>query len=392
MTHKFHRLTILTSIVGLLLAACGAAPSESWSGVALSGDGATLYIAANTHLYALSLDGNKATLLWQQPSSRGGGIFGIFGGGDSSADSTSVNLAPVYANPALVGDLLIVSSHNQSVYGLNIKDGTEKWVFPIVADKGKSDKDQPRDRLFAGPVVHGDRVYVASADNSLYALNLADGTLKWTYKTGNSLWAAPLVTDDTVYIPSMDHTLYAVDLDGREKWKKELDGALAGSPALSQDGRLLYVGSLNDTLYAIDALGGSEVWTVKTHGWVWATPVVAEGAVYVADMKGTVYALDPVEGAVKWEKNVGGVIRGTPAVSGDTLIVALDQQGIVYALNTADGSQKWAQEIDNQNADRLDSDLLVAGDKVLVVPISAADLVYALNFADGTQAWTFKPS
>lgn len=377
MSFKSHKTILLASIVGLLLAACGAAPAQSWAGVTVSNETETIYIANDTRLYALSTDGQ--TLRWQQPASSGSdGFFGLFGGG-SNPNNTSVNLAPVFADPVVAGDLLIVSSYNKSVYGLNIKDGTQKWVF-----------SQSADRLIAPPVVQGQVVYVASADNSLYALDLADGSLKWTFKTEASLWGAPVPTAEVIYVPSMDRNLYALDGDGSLIWKATLNGSLAGSPTLSEDGKTIYVGTLNDTLYALNTQGGGERWSVSTQGWVWTTPVVADGVVYFADLEGSVFAHDAATGAEKWTTGIGGAVRGTPVIAGESLIVAVEE-GLVYALNLTDGSKKWEHTIDGQNADRLLSNLLVIGDKVLIVPLAAEKLVYALKVSDGNEAWTYKP-
>jgi len=385
MSHKFHQATILISIIGLLLAACSAAPSQSWAGIVVSPDSSTLYIADNAKLYALKADGSK-TLVWAQPSSTGGagGILGtLFGGGSSSSTpDTSVAVEPVFADPALTDDLLVVSSYNKSVYGLNINDGTQKWVFAGSTD-----------RLIGGAAIHGDTVYVPSADNSLYALNVSDGTPKggqWPFKTGEGLWATPLVTDDVLYVPSMDHSLYAVLPDGSLKWKKELNGALAGSPALSADGKTLYIGSLADTLYALNAADGAEVWTVKTDGWVWTTPLLVDGTLYFGDLEGSLFAVDATTGAQKWKVSLESAVRGTPVLSDTSLLVAVDN-GRVFSLDSATGTQKWVHEIDDKNADRLLSNLVVVGENVIVVPISADQLVYALKISDGSQVWTYKP-
>jgi outer membrane protein assembly factor BamB len=383
MAHKFHQFTILMSIAGLVLAACSSAPAQSWAGVVTNADQSALYIADNTHLYALSADGK--TVLWTQPSSTGGGggiLGGLFGGGSSDTNTTSVNVSPVFADPAINSDTLVVSSYNKSVYGLNIKDGTQRWVFSESAD-----------RLIGGAAIHGDTVYVPSADNALYVLDLSTGKSKgglWPFKTNESLWATPLVTDTVIYQPSMDHTLYALNLEGSVKWKKELNGALAGSPALSADGKTLYIGSLADTLYALNAEDGSEIWTTKTNGWVWTTPLLSDGTLYFGDLEGTMFALDATTGAEKWKVSLESAIRGTPALSGTTLVEAVDN-GRVFGLDSATGAQKWVHEIDDKNADRLLSNLLVVGDNVIVVPISADQLVYALKVSDGSQVWTYKP-
>src|SRR3990172_727862 len=104
--HHFGTLTILAALAALVLAACGSAPARSWSGVAASADGATVYITGNTHLYALNINGGAKR--WQFPADNDGKI------------------GPFYADPVIVGDMLIVTSFNKSVYALDANSGAQK--------------------------------------------------------------------------------------------------------------------------------------------------------------------------------------------------------------------------------------------------------------------------
>jgi hypothetical protein len=55
---------------------------------------------------------------------------------------------------------------------------------------------------------------VASFDNKLYALN-PDGTLKWSYATGNYVYSSPAIgSDGTIYVASFDNNLYAINDNG----------------------------------------------------------------------------------------------------------------------------------------------------------------------------------
>ncbi|HKZ70475.1 MAG TPA: PQQ-binding-like beta-propeller repeat protein [Anaerolineales bacterium] len=375
MTFKLHHFPFLAAVAAFALAACGAAPAQSWAGVTVSTEASTAYIADGTHLYALNT--NDGTVRWQlPPQSSGGFLGGLFGGGTDSG----VNLGSVFADPVLVDDTLIVTSFNKSVFALDAVNGTLQWTF-----------SESKDRLIAPAAVYGDTIYVASADNSLYALDMS-GQRKWAFTTQNGLWGAALPTEDVVYMPSMDKNLYAVDAaTGIELWHVELDGAIAGTPALSVDGKTIFVGTLSDTLYALSTEDGAERWTVEATGWVWGTPLVTEATIYFGDLQGSVFAVDVVEGNTVWNKELGGSIRAKFALSDDTLIVPSDDiaTGIVYALNAVDGSILWQKVIDDRNADRLLANPVIVGEVVLIVPITADKLVYALDVATGDVRWTF---
>ena len=77
--------------------------------------------------------------------------------------------------------------------------------------------------------------------------------------------SSPAVAEGVVYIGSADHNLYAVNAsDGALRWKFATRGAVNSSPAVS-DG-LVYVNSLDGTFYAVDTSTGKARWQFKTGG------------------------------------------------------------------------------------------------------------------------------
>lgn len=375
MTPNLHRFLIITSIIGLLLAACSAAPSSSWSGVALSPDATTIYVTQGTHLFAVAPGGTKR---WQYP-----------------ADNT--NVGTFYADPVVAGDLIILPSYDKkAVFALDT-NGVLKWQYPDAAEAqgfialpGPTDPTIPNDRLTAPVAVYNDTIYVPSSDNSLYALDLA-GNYKWKFTTQASLWGAPVPIGDLILVPSMDHNLYAINADtGSQIWVANLNGSAAGAPALSPDGKTAYVGTLSDTMYAIDVETGNTVWTVTADGWVWGTPLVVEDTLYFGDMQGSLFSVNAADGSLNWKVQPGGTIRSTPALAGEALIVVTDQ-GKVYSIGTASGTKNWEKELDEKNADRLLTNPLIVGDTVVIVPLSAEYLIYGINPANGESPWQFKP-
>jgi outer membrane protein assembly factor BamB len=96
------------------------------------------------------------------------------------------------------------------------------------------------------------------------------GTQKWEFETGGDVYSSPAVSKNgtTIYVGSYDWKLYAIDaVTGAKKWEFETEGdeysspagsAVYSSPALSNDGTTIYVGSYDNKLYAIDVLTGAK--------------------------------------------------------------------------------------------------------------------------------------
>src|SRR3984885_9936082 len=78
--------------------------------------------------------------------------------------------------------------------------------------------------------------------------------------------------------------------------------AAAGAGKLA----MVYVGSFDRSLYAVDARTGAKVWSFPTGGSVFSSPAAADGLVYVGSGDGNMYALDARTGAKVWGFPAGG--------------------------------------------------------------------------------------
>lgn len=83
------------------------------------------------------------------------------------------------------------------------------------------------------------------------------------------------------------------------------------------------------------------LWTASTGGNNdYSVPAVVGGMVYVGSNDGKVYALDAITGQQKWAASVGGRLDSSPAVVNGVVYVN-SSNGNVYALDAATGQQKW---------------------------------------------------
>ncbi|AUX10517.1 WD40/PQQ-like beta propeller repeat containing protein [Halalkaliarchaeum desulfuricum] len=74
--------------------------------------------------------------------------------------------------------------------------------------------------------------------------------LEWRFETGGSVTSIPAVDDGIVYTGSRDGSVYAIDAaSGESDWQFDADGTVHDSPTVA-DGTL-YVGSNDGYLYAL---------------------------------------------------------------------------------------------------------------------------------------------
>jgi len=107
----------------------------------------------------------------------------------------------------------------------------------------------------------GHGVVVLASEWTIDGYSAADGSTLWTHQQGFQLYdmypnrrdqkqsvCAPAIADSVVYVGSLDGHLYALDLaTGTELWKWYFGTPVASSPALS--GNMLYVGASDGHLY-----------------------------------------------------------------------------------------------------------------------------------------------
>ncbi|MHB8600525.1 MAG: outer membrane protein assembly factor BamB family protein [Ktedonobacteraceae bacterium] len=151
---------------------------------------------------------------------------------------------------------------------------------------------------------------------------------------------------------------------------------------------IAYVGSDNDTLYALKSSNGSVQWHYNAGSAV-EVATVASGVVY-AYAGSSLYSLNAASGALLWQhqmkRNIAGVIVTGSVVYADTS--AEQNAPTVYALNSATGAELW-----HYTANSISPGLLAVGDgnvyymEVAGIGINPNETVLTLRASDGHVLW-----
>jgi eukaryotic-like serine/threonine-protein kinase len=129
-----------------------------------------------------------------------------------------------------------------------------------------------------------------------------------------------------------------VEPQGNLKWSFQTDGAINSSPAVANG--MVYFGSTDSKLYAIDAATGVERWVFQAGSWIDSSPVVADGIVYFGSNDGKLYAVDAMNGNKLWDFQTRYAIRSCPAIANGIIVFGGNDYSI-YALNAKTGQKKW---------------------------------------------------
>jgi outer membrane protein assembly factor BamB len=107
---------------------------------------------------------------------------------------------------------------------------------------------------------------------------------------------------------------------------------------------VVYVGSNDGNVYALNGATGTQLWSFTTGGTVGSSPAVANGVVYVGSSDGNVYALNAATGTRLWSFATGGSVGSSPAVANGVVYVG-SSDGNLYAFDLTGGQAAPARPI-----------------------------------------------
>lgn len=225
--------------------------------------------------------------------------------------------------------------------------------------------------------------------------------VKFSFQAQGPIRMMPSIADKILYFGSGNGVLYAIDaITGSGKWEFKTSGAIHSSPAIFKG--MVYFSSRNEYLYALDSQTGKEKWKYKfakdleySNGWDYylSSPVVADGILYTGSGDGNLYAFDPATGKEIWHYQTGARIRTAPAVNGDLIFIGT-MNGYLYAIEKKSGTVRWkfaTKGIANKFVDfGYDATAIVSSPSVGdgTVVFGARDgILYAVDEKTGKEKW-----
>lgn len=324
------------------------------------------------------------------------------------------------------GMRVFVGSSDRGLYALSAGSGEILWRFETLGVVQGAPLYDPGE----------DVVYFGSNDGALYKLRADSGRLLWRLMTNAEVARRPVLNGDVLYAANANDTLIAVHRDtGKILWTQHRTPAMgmevAGYSGPLLSGGRIYMGFSDGTATAFDAASGDEVWQpvdlaaeaeqslgdIPTYLDVDTTPVatrIAAGDVVIfGSYEGGVFALEAETGLQVWaHTGVLGVsdfeLWEQPATVREDarydarrlLLVATGTTGL-WALDPENGREVWRRDLPTGgvsrplpiagavlvNATRMGTFLLSPIDGSLIDGIHFADGAYSTPAVYGTRAF-----
>jgi len=309
----------------------------------------------------------------------------VWAGGNVTISGSA--LPPDQSEPIDLGKVVVGEAQTDAdgdfnvgiVVPWNIPSGSSK--FSVVSSVGRF--TFPIDIFGSWPSFRHDssHVGVQSYETALKTTTVGGLTKLWGYTAGSVVYSSPAVANGVVYVGSDDAKVYALNaVTGAVEWTYTTGDAINSSPAVANG--VVYIGSSDNNVYALNAATGAVEWTFATGNTVNSSPDVANGIVYVGSEDDYVYALNAATGALAWKYNTGDQVDSSPAVANGIVYVGSAANDL-FALNASTGTLDWAYGIDALG----NSSPAVASGMVYIG--SGNESVYALNATTGAFVWSY---
>ena len=158
---------------------------------------------------------------------------------------------------------------------------------------------------------------------------------------------------------------------------------------------MVYVGSDDNHVYALDAETGELLWGFETQDVIRSSPTVTDGAVYVGSNDNHVYALDRQTGELLWRYDTRDWIQYSPPARDEIVFVAAMSEGDrrIHALDEASGDVLWVAEtsypFDDELAPAIENGKVYApsgSGELHVLDASTDELLWSLDVGLGAYS------
>jgi outer membrane protein assembly factor BamB len=191
---------------------------------------------------------------------------------------------PTTASPTVVGTTVYFGSGSSTkLWALNLLNGHVLWSFDT------------HDRITGAAIVQGQMVYVATWQGTIFALARTTGALRWSYALNrgqqsvvDGVGGSMALADNRLYAGDYRGAIICLDAaSGKLEWRYATGAQVLATPIIAA-GRV-YIGSDDGYFYALDMRTGRPAWRYAT-GAVRASAALATGLLYVGSLNGTLYA------------------------------------------------------------------------------------------------------
>ena len=300
--------------------------------------------------------------------------------------------------PLLADGVIYVGDLQGTLYAINLADGSILWEFAHGA------------QIFEAPAKRGETIYFTSR-KGVTALSQEDGKLLWNCGlVADATGSSPLIVKDRIIVADSSGNVSAVDFDGKLIWRHDIAEDAPPSPpradglqakmreeaarprTAASDGTAIFQPIFDQSRIAvIDLKAGRRRWSFEAKGWIYGEPTVTEDRVFFGSQDDHLYCLDKKRKTLLWSFPTRSRIEaGVGFRDGSVFFGSCD--GRFYRVNAETGKEVWSYQTPVTKG---------ASTAIYSAPLCTEDAVYfgsfdghlyCLKIANGELKWRIQPA
>jgi len=159
----------------------------------------------------------------------------------------------------------------------------------------------------------------------------------------------PVTGDGKVYIAAADNNLYALNINtGQNVWSVAPGGSLYSTPVYDPETKSVYICASNpNKLYRLNSSNGATINSFTASGALETSPLIVGNRIYITAYGGILYALNKITLSQNWMYQATStwpltyVTMPSYSATRDIVIFCTDQDLFTHAVRASDGTLLW---------------------------------------------------
>ena len=271
----------------------------------------------------------------------------------SSVGNGSDRRSALVTPPVASADTIYTIDSRQTVVATNANNGRRRW-----SEKLKSGSRRDATSIGSGIGLEGNTLVVASAYGFVAALDATTGAELWRTNTEAPMTGSPTIKDGRVFVASNNNEVVAMDLaTGEVLWSDQAiaeSARVLGSPSPAAVEDIVVAPYSSGEVIAYLAANGRRLWSealassgqftpISSINDIGARPILGGGLVFAASQSGVMAAIDGRTGNRLWQQPIG--TTQAPALAGEYLfVVGVDAQ--LACIKAGTGQVVWVTDLE----------------------------------------------
>ncbi len=243
------------------------------------------------------------------------------------------------------------------------------------------------------PAIVGDTIITVDGEGNLYALDRSNGKRRWDVELEVPVSSAVSAGNGLLFVGTYNAEVIALnDQDGSEVWRATVSSEVLTPP--TTNGQVVVVRTMDGRVLGLNHNSGAQIWNYITEPPLLtlrgdSSPVINRSVVYAGLSNGRLAAIQIDDGLLLWEQVVGEAvgrtdfdkmvdIDGAPLLEGD-IVFAASYQGQIVALSRSTGRALWAQPES--------TNVSLASSQGNIIVVDSAHVVRAYGVGNGQIVW-----